>query len=164
MIRLKRMSLSGRSNSKHEMDKRAALPSRRPLEAQHNSMIPIEVAKYRMARRSPYQTINKLKSIKRDETKRYDQPFVDFGTIRLLCGKGQIRLELFTVTQVSGLPESQTRFSETTIKETGTAQMDFPEGRQLPPAQVTVIRTNRAIVTGLADESSYTIDLASGKV
>jgi len=76
-----------------EMNERAKLNTRARLEEEHNSMIRMEDAKYEKERHTGDED-TLVEELSRDESKRYLHEDMDFGSVRVTCDEGKIKIEL----------------------------------------------------------------------
>lgn len=136
------------------VDERAALPARRRLETEHNSMIAIEVAKYRGRLGATFESTTRTRqTLKRGEKHVYRHDMANEGAVRIGCSAGEVRAELSMILMDSTRPYTTGRAG---ADETWSS--DFPalssQDYHLPQSNITT-------VIGVAEESTYDIEMVS---
>lgn len=146
------MSHTLRFINKAEVDRRARLDARKRLEKEHNSMIAIEQAKYKGLVSGAGEQLEKTGQLAAQQASTYEQKGVDRGSVRVKCVLGRVEIQLYT-----GLKGEFTRFNGTRLGPGETWQANFPDADPYSDES----QTNRTVVTGLADQSTYEISMAS---
>jgi hypothetical protein len=147
------------------VDERAMLKARQRLETEHNSMIVIEVTKYAAARYDHSQATRKnQQKIKRGETHTYFHDNADAGAVRVTCQAGEIGIELSFISMGSstdGGPPIPLKGGRANAGEVWGGEFPhYTAGYQ----DSRYFQSNRTVITGLAGESTYDIEMISWSV
>ena len=142
---------------KGTVDQRAELKNRGRAEAEHNSMIQIEVNKYNATKAVTRKSITDSAGIKAGEQKTYEQLDVDAGGVRVTCQQGSIRIETSFISMGSSGPSNP--LENAVIDADGAWGGNFPH-YQAGGQDSRYFQTNQTIITGIAPQSTYQIQMA----
>jgi hypothetical protein len=133
------------------VDERAELNTRRRLEKEHNSMIGIENTKYEAERSGDGAAIEDAHTLaKTGDEKTYQHDDMDYGSVRIKCLTGSIKVELSAAVWKAFKP------IDSVVLNSGQIWSgDFKELSRVCD------QDNRAVVTAMADDSRYEIMMVS---